>query len=434
MVLFHFLHIAFSFYFSSGSQESEEYLSKNITSSKSHVTQPPLISNSSTLNELNATKLTALDYSVTSITETTSCRDIVTTVKTDDDQNSCANPPCSDAQCSETDDLDINNETVLSVQSESSTTGPDDSELKGSVEDAENIDNQGFQGVTKGSSVISHESRSGNLKHIQEYSSQVCTNPKDDLSSFKDLTKESRDRTDASAHVSCCNDVQETQMENLSRSSKTKKLSGALQNNTEQNLDIVEKGDHDKKRIFNATIPADQSSKLGCRQIWCVQTCFKLYRWDHLTNALFLIYVGSCAIGNSAYVDHSMLIPPYAKSIGINKDTAAWLLATVGIGDFIGRIFGGWFADLKILKRSVQMSSAMMLIGGTTLVCTCFPSLWSLCVLCIVLGLVGGAYVSMYTVVLIDFLGLPLFPSAFGLMIMFQGLFNTVLPSILGKL
>lgn len=139
-------------------------------------------------------------------------------------------------------------------------------------------------------------------------------------------------------------------------------------------------------------------------------------------------------VGNSAYVDHSLYIPPYAVSLGITKQTASYLLAIVGVGDFFGRILGGFFADFGLIKRSQQMSLAMLGIGVTTTVCTLVPGFASLCVVCVVLGFVGGAYVSMYTVVLIDFLGLEAFPSAFGLMIMFQGFFNTVLPIFLGKL
>lgn len=159
----------------------------------------------------------------------------------------------------------------------------------------------------------------------------------------------------------------------------------------------------------------------------------KFYNWKHLKNTLYLIYLGACVFGNSAYVDHSLLIPPYAASIDISKDTVAYLLATIGISDLMGRILGGCFADLKLVARWLQMSVAMMVIGVVTMVCTCVPGLASLGVMCVVLGFVGGLYVSMYTMVLIDFLGLPAFPSAFGLMVMFQGLFNTGLPVLLGN-
>ena len=49
-------------------------------------------------------------------------------------------------------------------------------------------------------------------------------------------------------------------------------------------------------------------------------------------------------------------------------------------------------------------------------------------------GLFGGAFFALFPVVLVDFVGLERMPNALGLTVMFIGLTNTVLPSLLGEL
>ncbi len=51
-------------------------------------------------------------------------------------------------------------------------------------------------------------------------------------------------------------------------------------------------------------------------------------------------------MGNSGVVSSCVYLPPRAVDIGVDKRNAALLLTIVGACDFVGRIFGGWFADL----------------------------------------------------------------------------------------
>ena len=61
---------------------------------------------------------------------------------------------------------------------------------------------------------------------------------------------------------------------------------------------------------------------------------------------MFVIYVLGMCLGNSGIVNCCIYLPPRAMDIGIDKQKAALLLSVVGACDFVGRIFGGWFADL----------------------------------------------------------------------------------------
>ena len=47
-----------------------------------------------------------------------------------------------------------------------------------------------------------------------------------------------------------------------------------------------------------------------------------------------------------------MFLPAYAVENGVGKEMVAILLGVVGMSDLVGRVLGGWFADLgKCIKK-----------------------------------------------------------------------------------
>ena len=182
------------------------------------------------------------------------------------------------------------------------------------------------------------------------------------------------------------------------------------------------------KNDFSTIEIEEKKSRGRCQGCSCIS-----YDLSVLKNRLFIIYLIGICLGNSGYADMVLFIPPHAQDCGLSKQTAALLLSICGITDFFGRILGGWFADLGYVKRSTQMGVGLITVGVFALSCTFIRTFASLIVLCVALGLVGGIYVSLMAVVLVDFLGPERFPSAFGLTIMFMGFTNLALPGIFGK-
>ena len=66
----------------------------------------------------------------------------------------------------------------------------------------------------------------------------------------------------------------------------------------------------------------------------------------HFRNRLFVLYCCGMCLGNTGVVNACVFLPPRAVDLGVDKQTAAMLLSIVGACDFIGRVSGGWFADL----------------------------------------------------------------------------------------
>ena len=159
----------------------------------------------------------------------------------------------------------------------------------------------------------------------------------------------------------------------------------------------------------------------------------RLFKFSLLKNHLFIIYVCGICFGNIGYVNPLLLLPKHAEDIGINKQMAAMLLSIAGIADFVGRVSGGWFSDLNLIRRSRLMSICLGLTGTASIVCSFFDTYASMVVFSIIMGAVGGSYISLMAVILVDFLGIENLPYAFGLTIMFMGASNLPVPSILGK-
>ncbi len=183
---------------------------------------------------------------------------------------------------------------------------------------------------------------------------------------------------------------------------------------------------------------ASQTCKQTCDATFCC-CCIQapaqvipFIEWSLFKNYLFIIYIFGVCLGNTGYLNACLFLPPYANELNVSKSTAALLISSVGVADLFGRIFGGWFADLGLMKRSNLMALSLSITGTTAVVITFFPSFLSLCIVSGVLGLIGGFYISLQAVILVDFLGIEKLSASFGISVMMQGMTNIFVPTGLG--
>ena len=182
--------------------------------------------------------------------------------------------------------------------------------------------------------------------------------------------------------------------------------------------------------VVDSTVTTKDKS--GSNQHRLIQWIKSVYDWKLFTNLLFITYTVGITCGNCGYVNPFQLIPPHAKDLGLDQTDAALLLSVIGISDLVGRVFGGWFADLGFVRPNNIMSSCIVFTGLTLCVYTFFEGYTGLFFFCVVLGLIGGFYMSLMAVVCVEFVGEDRFPQAFGLCIFFMNLTNTFVPVILG--
>ncbi|CAG5121267.1 unnamed protein product, partial [Candidula unifasciata] len=131
----------------------------------------------------------------------------------------------------------------------------------------------------------------------------------------------------------------------------------------------------------------------------------KLFDWSLMSNPLFIIYALSCGFGNFAYPNVFLMLPAHAENNGQDRNTAALLVSIIGITDLIGRLFFGWFSDLKLMPRLLNRCSVM----------ATFPALVTYAAL---YGLFAGSYMALISVMLADVLGVEKLSSAYGLVML----------------
>ncbi|XP_061601470.1 monocarboxylate transporter 12-B-like [Cololabis saira] len=142
---------------------------------------------------------------------------------------------------------------------------------------------------------------------------------------------------------------------------------------------------------------------------------------------LFLAYACSAPV---------VYLVPYALSVGVEQQHAAFLMSIFGVCGILGNITFGLITDMKCLKR-YRMLGYMLAIGLEGLCCMFVPSLHSFSLLVPFSALYGyfdGAYVALIPVVTSDTVGSTHLTSALGFVYFLHAIPYLVSPPIGGWL
>jgi MCP family monocarboxylic acid transporter-like MFS transporter 13/MCP family monocarboxylic acid transporter-like MFS transporter 12 len=159
-----------------------------------------------------------------------------------------------------------------------------------------------------------------------------------------------------------------------------------------------------------------------------------LIMWSLFKSKVFCHYLFGVCMGNSGYLNTLFFLPAYAGDLKISKANTAMMLSAVGIADLLSRILGGWFADLGLIRRHLQLAFSLVITGMTIICCISFPSIPSLVVMLVIFGLLGGIYTALMPVVLVDLMGVKTLSPGFGIALMFRGVANVFIPPFMGWL
>ncbi|XP_071336163.1 monocarboxylate transporter 12-B-like isoform X2 [Trachinotus anak] len=127
---------------------------------------------------------------------------------------------------------------------------------------------------------------------------------------------------------------------------------------------------------------------------------------------------------------------PYALSVGVQHQHAAFLVSIFGVSGIVGNITFGWITDRKCLKK-YRMLSYMVAIGMEGVCCMFIPLLHTfplLVSLSVLYGYFDGAYVALIPVVTSDVVGSSHLTSALGVVYFLHAIPYLVSPPIGGWL
>ncbi|XP_075468979.1 monocarboxylate transporter 12 [Ascaphus truei] len=127
---------------------------------------------------------------------------------------------------------------------------------------------------------------------------------------------------------------------------------------------------------------------------------------------------------------------PYALSLGVSYQEAAFLMSIVGVIDIVGNITFGWLTDRRFLKKH-RYTCYLIAVGLDGLCCLFLPILQSFQLLVpfsVTFGYFDGAYVALIPVVTGDVVGTSNLSSALGVVFFLHAVPYLVSPPIAGWL
>ncbi|XP_077310317.1 monocarboxylate transporter 12 [Lithobates pipiens] len=127
---------------------------------------------------------------------------------------------------------------------------------------------------------------------------------------------------------------------------------------------------------------------------------------------------------------------PYALSVGVSHQQAAFLMSILGIIDIVGNITFGWLTDRRVLKKH-RYSCYIIAVALDGLSCLFLPILNSFQLLVpfsVTFGYFDGAYVALIPVVTGDVVGTAHLSSALGVVFFLHAVPYLVSPPISGWL
>ncbi|XP_076453594.1 uncharacterized protein LOC143288833 [Babylonia areolata] len=141
-----------------------------------------------------------------------------------------------------------------------------------------------------------------------------------------------------------------------------------------------------------------------------------LFELSLMLNPVFLVFFLSLVCMNFGYPNIFVMLPSYCQhEVGMDKTTAAFVASVIGLTDLVGRLFIGWFSDLRLFPRKYGFVVSLTLAG---VLCTLLPKMKNyhgLVAFACGFGFCGGCFIALIAVILVDFLGKERLASSFGL-------------------
>lgn len=185
---------------------------------------------------------------------------------------------------------------------------------------------------------------------------------------------------------------------------------------------VLDISDIDKKA--HKVDPTKSKSLTGWRRIIDFSV-LKSYITLFFTLASFLCFFG--------YFNFILLLPSICRRKGFIGFENAALISAGGVGDLIARIGTGIFADLNLVARYKIKSLACLLCGVNIFVILFADTFYWLAFHSVMYGFVGGSYVCLMSVVLVDFVGVALMAKNLAVVFLIQGIGASVGQIFLGK-
>ncbi|XP_071095527.1 monocarboxylate transporter 12-like [Haliotis cracherodii] len=153
-----------------------------------------------------------------------------------------------------------------------------------------------------------------------------------------------------------------------------------------------------------------------------------------LKSPTFLLYGISCFLCMMGFFVPFTYIPPMALDMDISLKDAAFLISIIGITNTVGRVVVGFVSDQTWADCLLINNIALIIAGVATILVPFYGSYGLLSAYVAIFGLGIAVFVSLRSIIMVELMGLERLTSAFGLVIMFQGMSSYIGAPIAGAI
>ncbi|KAF0299038.1 Monocarboxylate transporter 2 [Amphibalanus amphitrite] len=130
-----------------------------------------------------------------------------------------------------------------------------------------------------------------------------------------------------------------------------------------------------------------------------------------------------------------VVLPSYVTHLGYRRQQASLLLSVFAGCDLVGRVGGAALSDLRLLPRRAYLLACYLLSGAALAALPTAAAQYPAAGLAVALaGLATGGVMGLYSVMLIEYLGLERLGSSYGLSVCLSGVTLLAGPPLVGLL
>lgn len=153
-----------------------------------------------------------------------------------------------------------------------------------------------------------------------------------------------------------------------------------------------------------------------------------------LRDATFLILSAATVFAMIAFYIPFVFLVELAKTKGIDETQGSMLISIIGITNIIGRIGVGFVADFPRVNNFLVNNICLALGAVSVALMPLCSSFGTLAISSVCFGFAIAGYMSLTSIILVEFMGLDKLTNAFGMLIMFRGVAAAVGSPIAGTL
>ncbi|CAG7815408.1 unnamed protein product [Allacma fusca] len=173
-------------------------------------------------------------------------------------------------------------------------------------------------------------------------------------------------------------------------------------------------------RPHSIRIPAKNTGLQCC--VRKLQDFSNLMDFTLLTQPAVALYLSACFVVSLGFFAPYTYLIGLAKENGLKESDASVFISVIGASNTVGRIACGLFADMKIIHPLLTDGFSLLLCGTATTIVPFLHDYWLFFAYSVLFGFAIAFHVSLLTINLVEIVGLDHLTSAFGLLILVQGL------------